>query len=143
MIEELTIKDIKNELVKLNNKLENRLQLKKINFEKATGTNSALKDILTSKTNFVFDKLTHYVIKDDQYDEEIYYIQKEIASYEILFYKEIERLQKYDDLSLIIYLREEENWKWFKIDKLLNYSQDYSRLKYNRYINEKNKIDTV
>jgi hypothetical protein len=135
------LSEIKNELIKLNNQLENKLTLKGINFEKATGTTLILKDVITSKTNFKFDKFTHYVIKDEKYDEEILYLQKEINAWEKLFFEEIERLIKYEELPLIIFLKEEEKWKWWEIDKVLHYAEGGARLKY--YRSKKNEIDTL
>lgn len=133
----MSLKDIKNEITKLNNQLLTYLNLKQISFETVTGTTSRMKDILVSKTDFVFDKFTHYLIKDEKYDNKIYSLQQSIAEYEKLLFREMERYRKYDDLSLIIYLRDEENWSWKKIDRILNYSDDVSRVKYSRYKNEK------
>lgn len=133
----MSLKDIKNEITKLNNQLLTYLNLKQISFETVTGTNSRMRDILVSKTDFVFDKFTHYLIKDEKYDNKIYSLQQSIAEYEKLLFREMERYRKYDDLSLIIYLRDEENWSWKKIDRILNYSDDVSRVKYSRYKNEK------
>lgn len=136
-IQTMSLKDIKNEITKLNNQLLTYLNLKQISFETATGTTSRMRDILVSKTDFVFDKFTHYLIKDEKYDNKIYSLQQSIAEYEKLLFREMERYRKYDDLSLIIYLREEESWSWRKIDKVLNYSDDVSRVKYSRYKNTK------
>lgn len=137
-MELMTLKEIKNELTKLNNQLENYFNQKKINFEKATGTTSSLKDVITSKTNFVFDKLTHYVIKDEVYDDKILEIQERISSLETLYFKEIERLKRYEDLTLIVFLKEEEKLKWREIDKMLNLGIDYARTKYRLYRNDEN-----
>jgi hypothetical protein len=136
-IQTMSLKDIKNEITKLNNQLLTYLNLKQISFETVTGTTSRMRDILVSKTDFVFDKFTHYLIKDEKYDNKIYSLQQSIAEYEKLLFREMERYRKYDDLSLIIYLRDEENWSWKKIDRILNYSDDVSRVKYSRYKNEK------
>jgi hypothetical protein len=136
-IQTMSLKDIKNEITKLNNQLLTYLNLKQISFETVTGTTSRMKDILVSKTDFVFDKFTHYLIKDEKYDNKIYSLQQSIAEYEKLLFREMERYRKYDDLSLIIYLRDEEKWSWKKIDRILNYSDDVSRVKYSRYKNEK------
>jgi hypothetical protein len=140
----LSLKQIKNELIKLNNQLGNYLKLKEINFEKATGTTYKFKEIITSKTDFIFDKFTHYLIKNEDYDNKIDSLQQSILSYEQLLFKEVDRMKKYDDLPLIVYLREEEDWSWKKIDKTLNYAEDYSKVKYSRYKNnQKNEIDNV
>lgn len=136
-IQTMSLKNIKNEITKLNNQLLTYLNLKQISFETVTGTTSRMRDILVSKTDFVFDKFTHYLIKDEKYDDKIYSLQQSIAEYEKLLFREMERYRKYDDLSLIIYLRDEENWSWKKIDRILNYSDDVSRVKYSRYKNEK------
>lgn len=129
----LSLKQIKNEINKLNNQLGTYLRLKELEFEKATGTTSRMKEVLVSRTDFVFDKFTHYIIKNENYDDKISSIQQSILAYEELLFKEIERLKKYDDLPLIVFLKEEEEWTWRKIDKALSYAEDTSRTKYKRY----------
>jgi hypothetical protein len=132
----LSLKQIKNEILKLNNQLENYLNLKKINFDKATGSTYRFKDVIT-QTSFVFDKYTQYLIKDEDYDSKIISLQQSILSYEDLLIKEMKRVRQYDDILLIIYLREDLGWSWKKIDSTLHYSEGYSRVRYCNYKNQK------
>lgn len=133
----LTIKDAKNEVVHLENELEVYLTRKKINFLKTQPGTVNYKDIVTSKTNNIFDKYTHYVIKDEEIDTKIYGIQESIASYLQFIVNEMKRMSKYDEIGLICYLREEEHQSWKFIDKILHRSDGYSKVKYMRYKRKK------
>jgi rubrerythrin len=63
-------------------------------------------------------------------------LQKELLSYEKYYFDEIARMLKYEDITLIIYLREEEKLSWKQIDSILNNGTDYSRKKYEAYKKE-------
>ena len=130
---ELTLKQAKNELTKLENELDLYLTKKKINFEKTQPKASRIKDIVVSKSNTIFDSFSHYVIKDEECDDKIYSLQESIVAYQSYITKEINRMRKYDDIALIVYLKEEENWSWKDIDKELNCGADYARTKYKRF----------
>ena len=128
------IKEAKNELFKKQSQLELYLNKKKIEFEKTSLKSIHYKDFITSFSGGqVFDKFTHYLIKSEKYDNLIYQLSEEINAIEKYIISEIERMSKYDEISLIEYLRFEEKMSWKEIDKSLHYGEDYSRLKYNRY----------
>lgn len=129
---DLSLKEIKNQIWELKNKLDFYLTQKKINFTKTQAGAIQYKDVISS-SNSIFDKYTHYVIKDEEYDNTIYSLQESLASYEQLLVKEMKRMSKYDEVGLICYLREEEHKSWKQIDKLLHRGEDYSRTKYKRY----------
>ena len=134
---ELSLKELKSIIEELDNKLQLKLELKKINFEKTQPQSSKIKDVLVNKSNFVFDRFTHYVIKDEEYDTDILATHQSLLSYQECYLKEIERMRKYDDIALIVYLRDEEKLAWRTIDKILNFGEDYSRTKYRRYKDDK------
>lgn len=129
---DLTLKEIKNQIWELENKLEFYLTQKKINFVKTQAGAIQYKDVVSS-SNSIFDKHTHYIIKDEEYDNKIYSLQESLASYEQLLAKEMKRMSKYDEVGLICYLREEEDRSWKYIDKILHRSFGYSKVKYSRY----------
>lgn len=134
---ELSLKELKSIIEELDNKLQLKLELKKINFEKTQPQSSKIKDVLVNKSNFVFDRFTHYVIKDEEYDTDILATHQSLLSYQECYLKEIERMRKYDDITLIVYLRDEEKLAWRTIDRILNFGEDYSRTKYRRYKDDK------
>lgn len=129
----MTLKECKNEIQRLQNNLKFYLNKKKINFEKTQPSSIKLKEIIVDGGFRDWDPFMSYMIKDEECDKEIYILQQELNNYQTWFTNEMIRMLKYDDVPLIAYLKEEENMNWNKIDKLLNYSNDYSRLKYNRY----------
>ena len=130
----MDLKNLFNEIEKLENQLENQLRKKQINFERQLPKASKIKDIVVFGGNQIFDAFTSYMIKDEEYDNEIYSLQEKLLADQTLLIKEIQRMKKYDDtIPLIVYLREEKKWNWREIDKFLNYSDDVSRIKYFRY----------
>ena len=46
-------------------------------------------------------------------------------------------MAEYDEISYIVYLREEEKKSWREIDKILHHGEGYSKLKYIRYKKDK------
>lgn len=132
----MPLKEVKSRILKLENSLELELTLKKINFEKTQPRSSKIQSVLVSKSSKIFDKFTHYVIKDVEMDNKILLLQKELLSYEKYYFDEIARMLKYEDITLIIYLREEEKLSWKQIDSILNNGTDYSRKKYEAYKKE-------
>ena len=76
------------------------------------------------------------MIKDEECDDKIYALKDSILAYEKYLNNELNRMREYDDVSLIVYLKEEEQWSWREIDKFLNLGDDYSRTKYRRYKKE-------
>lgn len=137
----LTVRQAKNIIKELQNELDLYLTKKKINFERTQPKASKMKDAIISKTGEIFDSFTTYMIKDEECDDKIYALQESILAYETYLSKELNRMREYDEISLIVFLKEELNWTWKEIDETLHNSCDYSRTKYNRY--KKSKIDTI
>lgn len=128
----LTIKEAKNELQKDINELELYLTKKKINFQKTQPKGTNYDKVVVSGIPITFDQYTHYVIKDEQYDSKIYSLQASINGWQEYIRAELERLSNYDELGLIVYLREELEFSWNQIDKLLHKSFGTSKVKYSR-----------
>lgn len=117
----LTIREAKNELKQLENELNLYLTKKKINFQKTQPGAIQYKDIV-SKTSTIFDKFSHYLIKDNEYDTRIYAIQESINAYQDYIVKEMKRISENGGSELIVFLRDELKMKWDKIVKETNYS---------------------
>lgn len=128
---ELNIRSAKNRIRKLENDLDVYLTKKKINFTKTQPKSPKLDSLGISKTNEIFDKFTHYVIKDEELDTTIYAVQEEIASLQNYIVKEMERISKSGGSELVVYLRDEEKLKWDKIAKITHYSERQARRIYN------------
>lgn len=118
----LTIREARNEIEGLENELDLYLTQKKINFLKTQPGAVAIKDVVTSKTNNIFDRFTHYVIKDSEYDIKIYTIQESIISYQQYIVNEMKRISNNGGSELIVYLRDEERLPWKDIVAISNYS---------------------
>lgn len=118
----LTIKEARNELEKLSNELDLYLTNKKINFLKTQPGSTKFKEIVTSKSNKIFDKFCHYVIKDEDYDDKIYSLQESILNYETYIIKEMKRIHSNGGSEEIVYLRDEEDMQWEDISNITNYS---------------------
>ena len=129
----LTIREAKNEIIKLENELDVYLTKKKINFLKTQPGSMKYQDVITSATHNIFDKFTHYIIKDEEIDTKIYGLQESIVSYQEYIVKEMKRMSEYDEIGLIDYLKNEEKRTWKEIDDLLHRGKDYARTQYKRY----------
>ena len=117
----MTIREAKNDLIKYNNELELYLEKKQINFEKTQPQASKFKEIITSG-GFINDKFLHYVIKDKDLDDNIYFLQKKINATERFIIKEMERISHNKGNEYIVYLRDEMKFSWEKISRYTNYS---------------------
>ena len=131
-MEHLTITQARNEIKKLEDRLELYLTKKKINFERTQPSSPKLRDIIPGKSNSpdVFDKFTHYVIKDEELDQTIYLIQEEINAYEKYIINEMKRISESSKEEKIIYYRDEENKSWEEIAKIVHYSVRQCQRKY-------------
>ena len=123
-MDHLTLNQAKIEREKLINELELYLEQKEINFIRTQPKSPIMKDIIEGKSDGfrISDKLTHYMIKDEQFDEKIFALQKSINSYERFIINEMERINKAGGNYLIKYYRDVEKFSWNKISRLTNYS---------------------
>lgn len=142
----LTIKEARNEIEKLENELDVYLTKKKINYIKTQPGSSKFKDVITSKTNAIFDKFSHYIIKDEELDTKIYSLQESILSYQEYILKEMQRISNIEPYKLKVYeLREDMEFMrkynrkryWIEIAETLNYSEKQVRRIYKEIINGK------
>lgn len=142
----LTIKEARNEIEKLENELDVYLTKKKINYIKTQPGSSKFKDVVTSRTNAIFDKFSHYIIKDEELDTKIYSLQESILSYQEYILKEMKRISNIEPYKLKVYeLREDMEFMrkynrkryWIEIAESLNYSEKQVRRIYKEIINGK------
>lgn len=142
----LTIKEARNEIEKLENELDMYLTKKKINYVKTQPGSSKFKDVVTSRTNAIFDKFSHYIIKDEELDTKIYSLQESILSYQEYILKEMQRISNIEPYKLKVYeLREDMDFirkynrkrYWIEIAETLNYSEKQVRRIYKEIINGK------
>jgi len=129
----LTIKEAKNEILKLEHELEVYCTERNINFLKTQPGAVKPKDVVVDASHTNFDTFLNYVMRDEEYDTKIYGLLAAMYSYKAYIAKEKERMSKNDEISYIIYLREEERKSWREIDKILHHGENYSKVKYARY----------
>ena len=124
-MDHLTIEGAKREIDKLNNELELYLEKKKINFERTQPSSPKLKDIIPGKIDSIpiFDKYTHYLIKDEECDNKIYQLLDSINAYEKFIIKETKRLSEVEPIKLKIYLLKQEGRTFEQIGEMLGYSK--------------------
>ena len=123
-MEHLSISKAKIIREQLVNELDLYLEQKEINFIKTQPGSPIMRDIIEGKSDGfrISDKFTHYVIKDDTFDEKIFALQKEINALENYIIKEMEIINKAGGSYLIRYYRDIEKYSWNKISRLTNYS---------------------
>lgn len=133
-MEHLTINQAKIEKEKLENELELYLEQKEVNFIKTQPKSPIMRDVIEGKSDGfrISDKFTHYLIKDEQYDEKIFALQKSINAYEKFIIDEMERINKAGGHYLIKYYRDVEGFSWNRISRLTNYSLRQCHRLYNK-----------
>lgn len=106
----LTIREAKNEIKKLKNELELYLDKKKINFLKTQPGAIQYKDVMVSSSN-MFDKLTHYKIRDEECDVKILSLEDSINAYEKYIINQKKELCKLsEDKFKVITLRDDDEY---------------------------------
>ena len=140
MEQHLTIREVKNEIKRLENELNVYLTKKNINLLKVQPKAMQIKDIVVDSSHTNFDKFLNYIQKDEEYDTKIYGLLASIYSYKSYIANEIKRMAEYDEISYIVYLREEEKKSWREIDRILHHGENYSKVKYSRYKNDKKNL---
>lgn len=137
MEQHLTIREVKNEIKRLENELNVYLTKKNINLLKVQPRAMQIKDIVVDSSHTNFDPFLNYIYKDEEYDVKIYGLLALIYSCKSYIANEIKRMAEYDEISYIVYLREEERKSWREIDRVLHHGENYSKVKYSRYKNDK------
>lgn len=118
----MTIRDAKNNLKKDINELDLYLTKKKINFQKTQPSGTDYDKVVVSGTQIPFDKFTHYVIRDKDYDIKIYSLLESINAWERYIIEEMKRIFENGGSELVVYLRDELNLDWKEVSKKSNYS---------------------
>ena len=141
MEQHLTIREVKNEIKRLENELNVYLTKKNVNLLQVQPKAMQIKDIVVDSSHTNFDSFLNYIQKDEEYDTKIYGLLASIYSYKSYIANEIKRMAEYDEISYIVYLREEERKSWREIDRILHHGENYSKVKYSRYKNDrKNRV---
>lgn len=147
-MDHLTIEGAKREIDKLNNELELYLEKKKINFERTQPSSPVLRDVIPGKSDSmaIFDKFTHYVIKDEECDNKIYQLLETINAYEKYIINEEKRLSEIEPIKLKIYLLKEDTEflkkhkrkrTFIEVGNMLGYSERQTQRIYSEVINGK------
>ena len=139
MEQHLTIREVKNEIKKLENELNIYLTKKNINLLKVQPKAMQIKDIVVDSSHTNFDSFLNYIQKSEEYDTKIYGLLASIYSYKSYIANEIKRMAEYDEIAYIRYLREDERKNWREIDQILHHGENYSKVKYSRYKNDRKK----
>ena len=137
MEQHLTIREVKNEIKRLENELNIYLTKKNINLLKVQPRAMQIKDIVVDSSHTNFDSFLIYIQKDEEYDTKIYGLLASIYSYKSYIANELKRMSEYDEIGYIVYLKEEEKKSWREIDRILHHGEGYSKLKYIRYKKDK------
>lgn len=129
----LTIKEARNEVLRLEHELDLYLTKRNINYLKTQPGAMQIRDIVVDSSHTNFESFLNYTIRDEEYDTKIYGLLASIYGYKQYIAKELGRMSQHDEIGYIVYLREEEKKSWREIDKILHHGEDYSRVKYQRY----------
>lgn len=132
------IREIRNKVLELYNRLNFLLEKKEINFERTQPGSPELKSVMVDTSRNIVDQFALYMIKDEELDKEIQDLRDNLLVWVKYYNEEIKRLGKYNDLLMIEFLKNELNWKWREIDNYLHYSEGGSRKKYYRYLKKRN-----
>ena len=133
------LREIRNKVLEIDNRLTFLLEKKEVNFEKTQPGSPLLKTTMVDTSRNIIDKFALYMIKDEELDKEIQDLRDNLLLWIKYYNEEVKRLSKYNDLLMIEFLKNELNWKWKDIDKYLHYSEGGSKKKYYRYL-KKNEI---
>ena len=134
----LTIKEVKNEIKKIENELDLYLTKRNLNYLKTQPVAVKINEIVVDSSHMSFDSFLNCFMKNEKYDSKIYDILVSIYTYKLFIVKELERMSKYDEIAYITYLRDEDAKSWKEIDNMLHRGAGYSKLKLIRYKNSNN-----
>ena len=131
------LREIRNKVLEIDNKLNFLLEQKERNFEKTQPGSPLLKSVMVDTSRNIVDKFALYMIKDEELDTEIQDLRDNLLIWIKYYNEEVKRLSKYDDLLMIEFLKNELNWKWNEIDSYLHYSDGGTKKKYFRHIKKR------
>ena len=128
-----SLKEIRNKILEIDNKLNFDLEKKELNFEKTQPGSPLLKATMVDTSRSIVDKFALYMIRDEELDAEIQELRDNLLIWVKYYNEEVKRLQKYDDLLMIEFLKNELNWKWKEIDEYLHYAEGGAKKKFYRH----------
>lgn len=131
------LKEIRNKVLEIDNRLNFLLEKKEINFEKTQPGSPLLKSTMVDTSRNIVDKFALYMIKDEELDKEIQDLRDNLLIWIKYYNEEVKRLYKYNDLLMIEFLKNELNWKWNEIDAYLHYAEGGSKKKFYRHIKKR------
>lgn len=134
-----SLREIRNKVIEIDNRLTFLLEKKQINFEKLQPGSQMFKSVMVDSSRNIVDKFALYMIKDEELDKEIQDLRDQYIIWVKYYNEELKRLSKYNDILMIEFLKNELGWKWSQIDNYLHYSEGGSRKKYYRCM-KKNEI---
>ena len=129
-----SLKEIRNKILEIDNRLNFLLEKKELNFEKTQPGSPLLKTTIVDTSRNIVDKFALYMIKDTELDKEIQELRDNLLVWVKYYNEEVKRWYKYNDLLMIEFLKNELNWKWNDIDKYLHYAPGGTRKKYGRHL---------
>lgn len=138
-LEGKTIKDINNQILFLENRLEYYLDKKAKAFD-LTQPKAVVYDKETTEGGLKREnKFECYVISNEELDPIIDFIQNEICRLVKFVNKELLRIEKYEPLKKqIIELREIDKLKWQDISRITDYCESQCRNIYRDYKKKRN-----
>lgn len=131
------LKEIRNKVLEIDNRLNFLLEKKEINFMKTQPGSPLLKETMVDTSRSIVDKFALYMIHDEELDKEIQDLRDNLLVWIKYYNEEVKRLHKYNDLLMIEFLKNELNWKWSEIDNYLHYSEGGTKKKYYRHIKKR------
>jgi hypothetical protein len=127
------LKEIRNRILEIYNRLNFLIEKKELNFQKTQPGSPLLKTTMVDTSRNIVDTFALYMIKDAEYDQEIQDLRDNLLVWVKYYNEEVKRLEKYDDLLMIEFLKNELNWKWKDIDAYLHYAEGGAKKKYYRH----------
>ena len=129
---ELSIKEIKYNIKDLEAKLNFYLTKKAINFNKTQPSAIIYKDIVTN-SGMIFDKFSHYVIKDNEFDAKIYELTENILAYQTLLISKLKAISELDEAEVKIIVDQINGLTYQELAEKWNYSERQLKRICNKY----------
>lgn len=129
---ELSIKEIKYNIKDLEAKLNFYLTKKAINFNKTQPGAIIYKDVVTN-SGMIFDKFTHYVIKDNEFDAKIYELTESILAYQTLLISKLKAISELDETEVKIIIDKINGLTYQELAEKWHYSERQLKRICNKY----------
>lgn len=129
---ELSIKEIKYNIKDLEAKLNFYLTKKAINYNKTQPSAIIYKDIVTN-SGMIFDKFSHYVIKDNEFDTKIYELTESILAYQTLLVGKLKAISELNESEVKIIIDHINGLSYSQLMEKWNYSERQLKRICNKY----------